>query len=94
MEKGNVLRLVAVLSEVSGWQETSLETTERKRETCSSYSNLDSSLSRWRSHGVGRDFSDCKDRPGLYRRIPKCTTYVTRAAVSAPDASRQYNFSG
>ena len=98
MEKGYVLRRDKVLSEASGWQETSLETTQR--ETCSSHSNPDSSLSRWRSHGVGRDFSDCKDIPGLHRRKPECTTlhqrspYATRAAVSAPDASCQYNFPG
>ena len=60
-----------------------METTQR--ETCSSHSNLDSSLSRWRSHDVGWDFSDCKDRPGLYRRKPEYTTlhqrrpYATRA---------------
>ena len=56
MERGYVLRRVMVLSEASMWQETSLETTQR--ETYSSYSYLDSNLSRWWSHGVGRDFSD------------------------------------
>ena len=96
MEKGYVLRRVTVLSGANGWQKTSLEMTQR--ETCSSHSNPDSSLSRWRSYGVGRDFSDCKYKPGLHRRKPECTTlhqripYATRAAVSVPDASRQYNF--
>ena len=52
MEKGYALRRVTVLSEASGWQETSLETTQR--ETCSSHSNPESSLSSWRRHGVGR----------------------------------------
>ena len=97
-EKGYVLRRVTVLTEVSGRQETSLET--KQRETCSRHSNPDSSLLRWWSHGVGRGFSDCKDRPGLHRKKPECTTlhqrnpYATCASVAAPDASRQYNFPG
>ena len=51
-------------------------------------------------YGVGRDFSDCKDRPGLYRRKPECTPvhqgspYATPAAIPEPDASQQYNFPG
>ena len=73
---------------------------DAERETCSSHSYPDSSLSRWRSYVVGRDFSDCKDRPGLHRRKPECTTlhqrspYATGAAVSASDAFRLYNFPG
>ena len=72
----------------------------RERETCSSHSYPDSSLSRGRSHVVGRDFSDCKDRPGVHRRKPECTTlhqrspYATSAVVSASDACRLYNFPG
>ena len=55
---------------------------------------------RRRERYMGRDFSDCTDRPGLHRMKPECTAlyqrspYATRAAVSAPDTSRQYKIPG
>lgn len=93
MEKGYVLGRVKVLSEASWWQETSLATPQRA--TCSSHSDPDGSLSRWGSHGVGRDFSDCEDRSGLHWRklewptLHQRSSYAARAAVSASDASRR-----
>ena len=34
--------------------------------TCYSHNDHDGSLLMWGSRGVGRDFSNCEDRPGLH----------------------------